>query len=303
MKKPVLVILAAGMGSRYGGLKQIDVVGDNDECIIDFSIFDAIQAGFKKVVLIIRKEHKEAFDKALTCKIKPFIDVEYAYQDMNDLPDGFLAPSERIKPWGTTHAILACRKIVHDPFVVINADDYYGKEAFKTIYDFLINNVDDNEFGMVGYVISNTLTDYGTVTRGVCQVHDGFLEKLVERKKIKKIDNRPFYTEDDHNWIALPEDNLVSMNFWGFSPKIMEYLEPIFANFLKDNIKNNPLKCEHVIPTAVDEMINKNQVKVRVLRSNDTWHGITYKEDKEMIMASLASLKEKGAYPADLWKK
>lgn len=303
MNKPVLVILAAGMGSRYGGLKQIDVVGSNQECIIDFSIYDAIQAGFKKVILIIRKEHKEAFDNALSDKIRPFIEVVYAYQDMDDLPGGFKRPEDREKPWGTTHAILACRDIIKEPFAVINADDYYGKEAFKTIYDFLVNEVSDNTYGMVGYVISNTLTDHGTVSRGVCEVNDGFLAKIVERRKIKKEENRPFYTEDDQNWVALPSDNLVSMNFWGFAPNIMQYLDPILTNFLKDNLEENPLKCEHVIPTAVDVLINHYGIKVKMMRSNDTWHGITYKEDKEKVVASLAELKAKKQYPEDLWQK
>lgn len=303
MKQPVLVILAAGMGSRYGGLKQIDVVGNNDECIIDFSIYDAIQAGFKKVILIIRREHEEAFNQALTNKIKPFIDVEYAFQDMNDLPDGYQMPAERVKPWGTTHAILACRQQLTEPFMVINADDYYGKQAFKTMYDFLCRDVKDDEYGMVGYVVSNTLTDYGTVTRGVCDVENGYLNKLIERKSIKKEQGMPYYSEDGHNWIAIPQDNLVSMNFWGFTPKIMDYLMPIFSDFLKNNLHDNPLKCEHVIPTAVDELIHRHGIKVRVMRSDDTWYGITYKEDKIRIMESLAELKARQAYPADLWKK
>ncbi|MDD3924063.1 MAG: sugar phosphate nucleotidyltransferase [Erysipelotrichaceae bacterium] len=303
MREPVLVILAAGMGSRYGGLKQIDVVGDNGECIIDFSIYDAILAGFKKVVLIIRKKHKEAFDQALANKISPFIKVEYAFQDMDDLPEGFTKPEEREKPWGTTHAILACRHVVNQPFVVINADDYYGRQAFKTIYDFLLNEVSDDTYGMVGYVISNTLTDHGTVSRGVCEVKDGYLDKIVERKKIKKDDNKPYYEDSDGNWHQIANDNLVSMNFWGFAPSIMDHLQPIFARFLKEEMNDNPLKCEHVIPTAIDELIHHHNVKVKMLRSNDTWYGITYKEDKENIMRSLARLKAEGKYPPSLWQK
>lgn len=302
MNKPVLVILAAGMGSRYGGLKQIDVVGDNGECIIDFSIYDAIQAGFKKVILIIREEHKEAFDQALANKIRPFIDVEYAFQDINDLPEGFTKPEGREKPWGTTHAILACRDLINEPFVVINADDYYGSEAFKKIYDFLSNDVSDTMYGMVGYVISNTLTDHGTVSRGVCEVKDGYLDKIVERKKIKKDNGMPYYTEDEENWVQIPTDNLVSMNFWGFSPNIMNYLQPIFTDFLSKELADNPMKCESVIPTAVDEMIHHHNVKIKMLRSNDTWYGITYKEDKENIVKSLSALKAQGKYPKDLWK-
>ncbi|MPN24261.1 hypothetical protein SDC9_171656 [bioreactor metagenome] len=222
---------------------------------------------------------------------------------MNDLPDGYQMPAERVKPWGTTHAILACRQQLTEPFMVINADDYYGKQAFKTMYDFLCRDVKDDEYGMVGYVVSNTLTDYGTVMRGVCDVENGYLNKLIERKSIKKEQGMPYYSEDGHNWIAIPQDNLVSMNFWGFTPKIMDYLMPIFSDFLKNNLHDNPLKCEHVIPTAVDELIHRHGIKVRVMRSDDTWYGITYKEDKIRIMESLAELKARQAYPADLWKK
>jgi len=303
MKEPILVILAAGMGSRYGGLKQMDIVGDNGESIIDFSIYDAIEAGFKRLILIIRKEHEEAFQKALGCKVEPFIELRYAHQDMGDIPEPFTMPADRVKPWGTTHAILACRDLVDAPFVVINADDYYGKDAFKQMYDYLKNKITDKEYCMVAYVLSNTLTDHGTVSRGVCDVQDGKLVEIVERKKIKKIDGKPHFTLDEQEWTELPQDNLVSMNYWGFTPKIMEYLAPIFKKFLEENMESNPLTCEHVIPTAVQDMIQDKLVEVNVLHSTDKWFGITYREDKEHLVEALANLKSQGLYPHDLWAK
>ncbi|MBR2685915.1 MAG: nucleotidyltransferase [Erysipelotrichaceae bacterium] len=303
MKEPILVILAAGMGSRYGGLKQIDVVGDNGESIIDFSIYDAIEAGFKRLVLIIRREHEEAFQKALGNKISPFIEVEYAYQDMRDIPRQFKVPQDRVKPWGTTHALLSCRNILDAPFMVINADDYYGKEAYKTMYRYLTEEITDKEYCMIAYILNNTLTDYGSVTRGDCQVENGYLKDIVERHKIKRIDGVPCYSEDDANWYPLDPDKLVSMNFWGFTPKIMDYLKPIFERFLEENLEENPLKCEHVIPTAIGEMIQNGDVNVKVLTSSDQWYGITYREDKAHLVDALAKLKAQNLYPHNLWDR
>ncbi len=303
MVEPILVILAAGMGSRYGGLKQIDVVGDNGESIIDFSIYDAIEAGFKRLVLIIRREHEEAFQKALGNRISPFIEVEYAYQDMLDIPRQFKAPADRVKPWGTTHALLSCRNILDAPFMVINADDYYGKEAYRTMYRYLTEEITDSEYCMIAYILNNTLTDYGSVTRGDCLVEDGYLKDIVERHKIKRIDGVPCYSEDDANWYPLDPDKLVSMNFWGFTPKIMDYLKPIFEKFLEENLESNPLKCEHVIPTAVGEMIKNGDINVKVLTSSDQWYGITYREDKAHLVDALAKLKAQNLYPHNLWEK
>lgn len=302
MKKPVLVILAAGMGSRYGGLKQIDGVGSHGEPIIDFSIYDAKEAGFEKVVLIIRKEHEEAFRTNLTNKVSRHMEVEFAYQDMMDIPEGIEVPADRVKPWGTTHALLACRNL-DAPFAIINADDYYGKDAFRVIYNFLVHDVKDGEYGMVGYVLENTLTDHGTVSRAICKTdeHD-FLQKIVECPKIAKEEDHAKLTHDDgKTWEPIEKGSLVSMNFWGFTPHIFAQCEPIFEQFIRNGIVENPMKCEHVIPTAIGTMLEDKACCVKVLTSHDRWFGVTYQEDKPYVVANLQEYKDKGFYPDQLW--
>ncbi|MDD7227342.1 MAG: sugar phosphate nucleotidyltransferase [Firmicutes bacterium] len=301
MEKPTLVILAAGMGSRYGGLKQIDTVGNNGESIIDFSIYDAKEAGFEKVVLIIRKEHEEAFRKCLTDKVSKHMEVEFAYQDMYDIPGGIKVPEGREKPWGTTHALLACRNIVKGPFAICNADDFYGKDAYRVIYNYLKNEISDDNYGMVGYLCNNTLTDNGTVTRGVCENTDGYLSKIVEVQKIARKDGKPVY-EDNGEWKELDPNTLVSMNFWGFTPKIFEECEVLFKDFIGEAVKENPMKCEHVIPTAIGTLVKENKCKVKMLSSKDEWFGVTYKEDKPSVVAKIQKMKDDGIYPFDLWK-
>lgn len=301
MEKPTLVILAAGMGSRYGGLKQIDTVGNNGESIIDFSIYDAKEAGFEKVVLIIRKEHEEAFRKCLTDKVSKHMEVEFAYQDMYDIPEGIKVPEGREKPWGTTHALLACRNIVKGPFAICNADDFYGKDAYRVIYNYLKNEISDDNYGMVGYLCNNTLTDNGTVTRGVCENTDGYLSKIVEVQKIARKDGKPVY-EDNGEWKELDPNTLVSMNFWGFTPKIFEECEVLFKDFIGEAVKENPMKCEHVIPTAIGTLVKDNKFKVKMLSSKDEWFGVTYKEDKPSVVAKIQKMKDDGIYPFDLWK-
>ncbi len=301
MKEPVLVILAAGMGSRYGGLKQIDTVGSNGESIIDFSIYDAIRAGFKKVVLIIRKEHEEAFRKNLTDKIAGKIEVAFAYQDLQDVPEGTIVPEGREKPWGTTHALLSCRQVVDGPFMICNADDYYGPHAFKTMYQFLKEEVKDSAYGMVGYILENTLTEHGTVTRGVCEQKEGFLSRLREVQKIRK-GAQGAEAEENGSWVLMEPNTLASMNFWGFTPQIFSECEQIFSDFLKASLAENPLKCEHVIPTAVGDLIQAGKIQVKVMASTDKWFGVTYREDKPGVVAQLNAYKEAGLYPFDLWK-
>ena len=301
MEKPTLVILAAGMGSRYGGLKQIDTVGNNGESIIDFSIYDAKEAGFEKVVLIIRKEHEEAFRKCLTDKVSKHMEVEFAYQAMYDIPEGIKVPEGREKPWGTTHALLACRNIVKGPFAICNADDFYGKDAYRVIYNYLKNEISDDNYGMVGYLYNNTLTDNGTVTRGVCENTDGYLSKIVEVQKIARKDGKPVY-EDNGEWKELDPNTLVSMNFWGFTPKIFEECEVLFKDFIGEAVKENPMKCEHVIPTAIGTLVKENKCKVKMLSSKDEWFGVTYKEDKPSVVAKIQKMKDDGIYPFDLWK-
>ena len=301
MEKPTLVILAAGMGSRYGGLKQIDTVGNNGESIIDFSIYDAKEAGFEKVVLIIRKEHEEAFRKCLTDKVSKHMEVEFAYQDMYDIPEGIKVPEGREKPWGTTHALLACRNIVKGPFAICNAVDFYGKDAYRVIYNYLKNEISDDNYGMVGYLCNNTLSDNVTVTRGVCENTDGYLSKIVEVQKIARKDGKPVY-EDNGEWKELDPNTLVSMNFWGFTPKIFEECEVLFKDFIGEAVKENPMKCEHVIPTAIGTLVKENKCKVKMLSSKDEWFGVTYKEDKPSVVAKIQKMKDDGIYPFDLWK-
>ena len=301
MNQPTLVILAAGMGSRYGGMKQIDGVGNHGEPIIEFSIYDAKQAGFENVVLIIKREHEEAFRQALTNKLEGKINVRFAYQDMCNIPEGFTVPEGRVKPWGTTHALLACKGIVDGPFAIINADDFYGRDAYKVIYDFLTTEVKDNQYAMVGYPCINTLTDNGTVTRGLCQEDENkCLASIVEIQKIAKKDGHAVY-EDNEEWKEISDTSLVSMNFWGFTPAIFKDMEEIFAKFLQEHLEENPLKCEHVIPTAVGTLVAENKCSVKMLSSKDAWFGVTYKEDKPNVMQKIQEMKDAGIYPDQLW--
>ena len=303
--KETLVILAAGMGSRYGGLKQIDGVGNHNEPIIEFTIYDAIRAGFKKLVLIIKKEHQEAFEEALIKKVRPYIEVEYAYQDMNDIPEGVEIPEERVKPWGTTHALLACRDILkEDPFVVCNADDFYGRNAFEKIMEFFHDRLDDNTYCMVGYKVENTLSDNGTVTRGYCQKDDeDYLTSIKEIMNIKWNDAHDGVVyEEDGEYRPMEMGAPVSMNFWGFNESVMPKLDEIFAEELPTGIENNPLKYEALLPNHVGRMIEKGQCRVKVLTSNDSWFGVTYKEDKPVVVAKIQSLKDDGTYPDILFE-
>lgn len=295
-----LVILAAGMGSRYGGLKQIDGVGSHGEPIIDFSIYDAKQAGFDKVVLIIRPEHEEAIRKALTDKIEKHIEVGFAYQELKNVPEGIVVPEGREKPWGTTSALLSCKGVVNEPFCIINADDYYGRSAYKTMLKFLNEEITDSNYGMIGYQCKNTLTEHGSVTRGICEVEDNLLTNIQEIQKIELHDGMAVY-EKDGEWIPMSDDTLVSMNFWGFTPKIFEDCEPYFEKFLKEEIEKNPMKCELVIPTTIGDLINDNKCTIKVMSSEDEWFGVTYREDKPYVVKKLQEMKDNGVYPDHLW--
>ncbi len=303
MSKITLVILAAGLGSRFGGLKQIEPVGSNNESIIDFSIYDAIEAGFNKVVLIIRPEHEEAFEKVLVSKIRPFIEVKYAYQNLEDIPYEITIDKERNKPWGTTHATLITKDVVNEPFIVINADDYYGKESFVSMVKFLKEEVDETHYSMAGYRLKNTTTEHGSVTRAVCKSEDAYLKEIVEVQKITKKDSKHYYQDQDENWKEIDGEELVSMNFWGFHPHVFALFEDVFIEFLKNDVENNPLKAEHVVPTAIGKLLQDNKIKVKILPSSDQWYGITYKEDREKVVEALKQMKENGKYPFDLWKK
>ncbi len=305
MIKPVLVIMAAGMGSRYGGLKQIDPIDSQGNLIIDFSIYDAVRAGFEKIIFIIKPEIEEDFRQRIGNRIAEKVEVEYVYQKLDDLPEGFVVPEGRNKPWGTGHAILSCRNVIQGPFAVINADDYYGKQAFSMIYETLVSTEDSEKFqySMVGYLLENTLTEHGHVARGVCSVDmEGRLREIVERVHIEKQGNSAIYTEDDgKTWEELPASSIVSMNLWGFHKSILPVLEEKFTEFLKNGAVLNPLKAEYFLPSVVGELIREEKAEVKVLESRDKWYGVTYKEDKEAVMRAIQNLKETGIYPEKLW--
>ena len=305
MNEPILVVMAAGMGSRYGGLKQIDPVGSNGEIIIDFSLFDAYNAGFKKVVFIIKKALQADFEEVIGNRISKIMKVEYAYQEVADIPEGFSVPPERTKPWGTGHAILACRDVIDAPFAVINADDYYGARAFEVIYNQLKNTVDNDkyQYSMVGYELEKTLTDHGHVARGVCSVSpEGMLEHITERTRIEKRNDRAEYTEDGDTWAVIPCSSTVSMNLWGFTPSILTELGAGFPAFLTNAIANNPTKGEYFLPTVVDTLIKSGKAEVTVLTSPDNWYGVTYQEDKPVVVNAITQMKENGIYPDNLWE-
>lgn len=305
-KKPVLVIMAAGMGSRYGGLKQIDPIDQEGDLIIDFSIHDAIEAGFEKVIFIIKKAIEKEFKKYIGNRIKEHIQVEYVYQELNKLPEGFMVPEGRIKPWGTGHAILCCKDVIDGPFAVINADDYYGKSAFKEIYNHLMTYGDNDQYQytMVGYDLYNTLTENGHVARGICKIDENRkLLDIHERTRIEKHGDRAEYTEDGgKTWCELPKGTVVSMNMWGFTRSILKELEERFIPFLNENISINPMKCEYFLPFVVDELLKEGKALVTVLESKDRWYGVTYKEDKETVVNAIHDMKERGIYSKNLWE-
>ncbi|MBO7677520.1 MAG: nucleotidyltransferase [Erysipelotrichaceae bacterium] len=303
--KETLVILAAGMGSRYGGLKQIDGVGNHNEPIIEFTIYDAIKAGFKKLVVIIKKENEEAFEEAIIKKVRPYIEVEYAYQDLNDIPDNVIIPEGRVKPWGTTHALLACRDILKDdPYVVCNADDFYGRNAFEKVIEFFHDGISDDTYCMVGYKIENTLSDNGTVTRAYCETDDeGYLTKIKEIMNSRwNASHDGVEYEDNGEYKPMPMGTPVSMNFWGFNPSTIKKLNNIFTNEIEEGIRNNPLKYEALLPNHVGVMVRNNDCRVKVLTSNDSWFGVTYKEDKPVVVAKIQALKDNGTYPDILFE-
>ena len=306
MKKPVLVIMAAGMGSRYGGLKQIDPVDNEGHIIMDFSIYDAKRAGFEKVVFIIKKAIEKEFKAGIGDRISQYMDVEYVYQELDTLPEGFEVPEGRVKPFGTGHAILSCKDVVDGPFAVINADDYYGVHAFQEIYNYLTENEDDEKYhyAMVGYILSNTLTENGYVSRGICEMDkDAFLTGITERTHIEQRDMGVQFTEDDgKTWEDIAADSIVSMNMFGFTASMLKELECRFPEFLEKGLKENPMKCEYFLPSVVSDLIEEDKADVKVLRSEDRWYGITYKEDKEAVVSAVQKLKDAGVYPQHLWE-
>ena len=305
MNKPVLVIMAAGMGSRYGGLKQLDPVDNDGHIIMDFSMYDAKRAGFEKVVFIIKHEIEEEFKEHVGKRMEKYMDVAYAYQNIDNIPEGYEVPEGRVKPWGTAHAVYSCMDEIDGPFAVINADDYYGVEAFKLIYDYLSTHADDDKYRytMVGYHLANTVTDNGYVSRGVCETNEnGELISVTERTRIEKYNGGVAYTEDDGNtWVQVPDDTTVSMNMWGLTPEFLDVLEEGFNEFFEKEVPENPLKAEYLIPIFIGELLNKGKMSVKVLKTNDTWYGMTYHEDVEAVRDSFKKMLENGVYKADLF--
>ena len=303
MKRPELVILAAGMGSRYGGLKQIDKIDDYGHIIIDYSIYDAILAGFRDFTFVIKKEIEADFREVVEAHVAgKGINVKYVYQELYKLPRGYEVPKGRVKPWGTAHAVMCALGTVDAPFAVINADDFYGRGAFFKMYDFLKNSDDGggkNHYAMIGYRLKNAVTDKGTVSRGVCSCDEnGMLSGIVERTKIGVEHGEIYYLDGDRKHILAP-DTLVSMNFWGFTPSYIYECNDRFKKFLDENFDKNPEKCEFLLPTVVSELIEEGLCDVRVLESEDTWYGVTYKEDKASVSRALEDLIDRGIYPPD----
>ena len=305
-KKPTLIIMAAGLGSRYGGSKQIDKMTDEGEIILDFSLYDAMLAGFNRAIFIIREEHREVFRELVDERAGRFMQIEYAYQRLEDIPKGYEIPEGRQKPWGTSHAVLAAKHLIDGPFVVINADDYYGPGAFASLYEYLTTHEDGDkyEFCMAGYKLENTVTENGHVARGICELDDeGFLKQVTERKKIEVRPEGIAFTEDDgRSWTSLPEGTVVSMNFWGFSQAMTNELEDGLPEFLDEALTEDPLKGEYLLPHTADKLIKQGKARIKVITSPDKWCGVTYKEDKDDVKNTLASLKDKGLYPEKLWK-
>lgn len=303
MASKTLIIMAAGMGSRYGGNKQIDPIGPNGEIILEYSIYDALKAGFDKVVCIINRNIEKDFRDNIGHRIEKLVDTAYVYQSVYDVPEGFAVPEERIKPWGTGHAVLLCKNAVDTPFAVINADDFYGSASFRVLGDYLGTMADtENQyhFCMVGFRLEKTLTENGHVSRGVCSVTpDGYLAGIQERTKIQRFGTEAKYTEDGENWVAIPLGSTVSMNMWGFTPSLFGELEAGFHRFL-ENCRENAAKAEFYLPSAVDSLISAGKAKVKVLTTNDWWYGVTYKEDKPVVIEAIRKMHEQGLYPESL---
>ena len=308
MEKPILVVMAAGMGSRYGGLKQIDPVGCEGEAILDYSLFDAHEAGFETAVIIIKEAIQKDFMETVGARLKKApMEIRYAYQELTKLPEGYSVPEGRTKPWGTCHAVVCAREAIGNaPFAVINADDYYGKAAFKEIYNYLSAHGDDDKYRycMVGYELGKTVTENGSVARGVCQVNDeGYLTSVVERTKIEKqADGVIRFTEDGTTWMDLPEKTTVSMNMWGFTPSFAAESQARFPAFLDKALVENPMKGEYFLPSTVSALLAEDKATVKMLYSPDKWYGVTYAADKPVVVNALKEMTEQGLYPDGLWK-
>ena len=301
-QKPALVIMAAGMGSRFGGLKQIEPVDPEGHIIIDFSLFDSWRAGFRDVVFIIKREMEAEFRACIGDRMERYFHVSYVYQDLDRLPEGIEIPKGRTKPWGTGHALACCRGTVNGPFAVINADDFYGRTAFSEIYSFLEAQTDASKYAMVGYRLHNAMTEHGSVARGVCELRDGYLTGITERTHIEKRGDDAAFTEDGEHFTPLSGDTTVSMNFWGFTPRILDELAAEFPRFLQESVSVNPLKAEFYLPTVANNQLAANRATVRVLHTDESWHGVTYREDLASVQESVAAMHAAGIYPPVLFE-
>ena len=300
MKQPTLVVLAAGMGSRFGGLKQIMPVDDHGHSIIDFSLFDAYRAGFRKVVFIIKHEIEEDFKNSIGRRMEKYFDVDYVYQQLDMLPEGYQVPEGRVKPWGTGHAVSCCAGHIDGPFAVINSDDYYGRGAYTALYDFLSAERADNEHAMIAYLMRNTVTDSGSVARGICEEKDGFLTGITERTRIEKRGNDAAFTEDGETWTDVSGDTPISMNCWAFGNSMLRELNDRFPAWLDANLPVNPVKCEYFLPFVVDDLIKEKCASVRLLNCTETWYGMTYREDMDTVKNAIRMMREGGIYPEQL---
>ena len=298
---PKLVIMAAGMGSRFGGLKQMEPVDKEGHSIIDFSMYDARRAGFRDLVFIIKREHDALFRERIGNRMERFFNVEYVYQELTDIPAGCTVPDGRVKPWGTGQAIACCRNVLHGPFAVINSDDFYGRTAFSETYEFLRTNDDEHCYAMVGYRVRNTVTEFGSVARGVCEVQNGMLMGITERTKIYQRGDHAAYTEDGEHFVDLPGDTIVSMNIWGFTqPTVSEFWTWLGAFFEKE-VPLDPLKREFYLPSVVNQQLEEGTARVRVLPCEEVWHGVTYREDLASVKEAICALKAAGVYEERLW--
>lgn len=300
MQEPTLVILAAGMGSRFGGLKQITPVDGHGHVIIDFSLYDAYRAGFRKVAFIIKHEIEDDFKELIGRRMEKYFDVKYIYQQLDRLPAGYGVPEGRVKPWGTGHAVLCAASAVDGPFAVINSDDFYGRSAYTALYDYLVSDKPENEHAMVAYLLKNTVTENGYVARGICQVEDGYLTDVVERTHIEKRGADAAYTEDGESFVMLPGSTQVSMNCWAFSHSMMDELTKRFPAWLDENLPANPMKCEYFLPFVANALIKAGEGRVKVLNCHETWYGVTYKEDLGKFEEAMAGMRRKGIYPESL---
>ena len=300
MQEPTLVILAAGMGSRFGGLKQITPVDGHGHVIIDFSLYDAYRAGFRKVAFIIKHEIEDDFKEFIGRRMEKYFDVKYIYQQLDRLPAGYGVPEGRVKPWGTGHAVLCAASAVDGPFAVINSDDFYGRSAYTALYDYLVSDKPENEHAMVAYLLKNTVTENGYVARGICRVEDGYLTDVVERTHIEKRGADAAYTEDGERFVMLPGSTQVSMNCWAFSHSMMDELTKRFPAWLDENLPANPMKCEYFLPFVANALIKAGEGRVKVLNCRETWYGVTYKEDLGKFEEAMAGMRRKGIYPESL---